>query len=80
MDCNRNHTPVPGPIYFDTTFFEWYYGQRENSVRGGCATAWRIYSDEGIYIESSANTADSGRVEASVEILWSDGLIGEPNS
>lgn len=79
MECNRNHTPVPGPIYFDTTFFEWHFNQRENSVRGGCATAWGVSSNEGINIESSANTVDSGQVQTSVEILWSDGLIGEPN-
>lgn len=78
MECNRNHTPVPGPIYFDTTFFEWYYNGREDSVRGGIAASWRIWGgeDEGIEIASFGNMNTSG--DLTYEILWSDGLLGEP--
>jgi hypothetical protein len=40
MDCYNNRTSVPGPIYFDTAFFDGYFNSRPNSVRGGCATSW----------------------------------------
>lgn len=80
MECSNNHTPIPGPIYFDTTFFEWYYNQRENSVRGGCALSWRVGYDGVIYLESSAQDVNSGQIYVQSEVLWSDGLIGEPNS
>lgn len=77
MECNRNHTPVPGPIYFDTTFFEWYYNQREDSVRGGMATSWRIYDGKYLEIFSLANNY-SQDAYGTWELLWSDGLLGEP--
>lgn len=76
VDCNRNHTHLPGPIYFDTTFFEWFYNHRENSLRGGIAASWRIYdNDENpiVYITSLAsNEGTYGEEEA----LCSDGLFG----
>lgn len=76
MDCNNNHTPVPGPIYFDTTFFDGYLNDRPNSVRGGCATAWRVDDYYGqIQIESSAGYTQSGNFNARIEILGEDGLI-----
>ena len=75
MECNRNHTPVPGPIYFDTTFFEWYYNQREDSVRGGIAAAWRIYDNQYLEILSLASNQ---QLDGEWELLWSDGLLGEP--
>ena len=74
MECNKNHTPVPGPIYFDTTFFEWNYNNREDSVRGGIAAAWRVYNngDESVlYILSLANG------DMREEIICNDGLFGE---
>lgn len=74
MECNRNHTPVPGPIYFDTTFFEWYFNGREDSVRGGVANSWRTYSNNdetALYI----NTAAAGWERE--EIICNDGLFGE---
>lgn len=77
MECNRNHTPVPGPIYFDTTFFEWYYNGRPDSVRGGIAASWRIWGEEeGIEIASFGNMNTSNDIIR--ELLWSDGLLGEP--
>ena len=79
MDCNRNHTPVPGPIYFDTTFFEWYYNGRTDSVRGGVATAWRVWwDDEHLSFYTLANQQSTGTAYLQEETLWSDGLIGEP--
>lgn len=78
MECSRNHTPVPGPIYFDTTFFEWFYNGREASVRGGTATSWRVWGNEnnyvGIWTMSNQNYEDDGHVTE--EPLYSDGLIG----
>lgn len=47
LDCNNQHKPVPGPIYFDNTFFEWNYNHREGSVRGGIAAYWRIDKKNG---------------------------------
>ena len=77
MECNRNHTPVPGPIYFDTTFFEWYYNGRPDSVRGGIAASWRIWGgEEAIEIGSFGDMNSSG--DLIWELLWSDGLLGEP--
>lgn len=58
LDCNNNHKPVPGPIYFDNTFFEWNYNKREQSVRGGIVANWRITGNgEEIvfYLNSLAN-------------------------
>lgn len=46
LECNTEHKPVPGPIYFDNTFFEWNYNKRENSVRGGIVTAWGTGSSD----------------------------------
>lgn len=81
MECNRNHTPVPGPIYFDTTFFEWYYNGRKESVRGGVATAWRIWwDDEHISLYTLANQLTIGEANLQEETLWSDGLLGEPET
>lgn len=81
MECNRNHTPVPGPIYFDTTFFEWYYNGRQESVRGGVATAWRIWwDDEHISLYTLTNQQTTGTAYLQEETLWSDGLLGEPES
>lgn len=78
MECNKNHTPVPGPIYFDTTFFEWFYNNREDSVRGGVATSWRIWSGNGNYVGiwtmANQNYEDDGYVTE--EPLYPDGLIG----
>lgn len=79
MECNRNHTPVPGPIYFDTTFFEWYYNGRTDSVRGGVATAWRVWwDDEHLSFYTLANQQYEGEGYLQEETLWSDGLLGEP--
>lgn len=77
MECNRNHTPVPGPIYFDTTFFEWYYNGRRDSVRGGVANSWRVFS-EGDESFLYVNTAAAGWENE--EIICSDGLFGEPEN
>ena len=59
LDCNINHKPVPGTIYFDNTFFEWNYNKREDSVRGGIAACWRTdRNDDGeivLYLCSLAN-------------------------
>ena len=77
MECNRNHTPVPGPIYFDTTFFEWFYNGRPDSVRGGIAAAWRVYDNQYLEILSLASNQ---QLDGEWELLWSDGLLGEPES
>lgn len=73
LDCNNNHKPVPGPIYFDNTFFEWNYNHREDSVRGGIVACWRITgSDDGgvaFYLNSLAN-GNSDNL-----LLLSNGLI-----
>ena len=75
MECNRNHTPVPGPIYFDTTFFEWFYNGRPDSVRGGIAAAWRVNNNQYLEILSLASNQ---QLDGEWEILCSDGLLGEP--
>lgn len=76
MECNTNHIPIPGPIYFDTTFFEWNFNNREDSVRGGIAAAWRVYSngDEPILFILSLANGDMRE-----EIICNDGLFGEEN-
>ena len=79
MECNRNHTPVPGPIYFDTTFFEWYYNNRPDSVRGGIAASWRIWSEEE-YIEIASFGNMNQNNDITWESLYSDGLLGEPEN
>jgi hypothetical protein len=40
MDCYNNKTPIPGPIYFDTTFYDGYFQVNEDAIRGGVATYW----------------------------------------
>jgi hypothetical protein len=77
MECNTNHIPVPGPIYFDTTFFEWNFNNRENSVRGGIAAAWRVYHNGSEYVLVILSLANGDMRE---EIICSDGLFGEPQS
>ena len=78
MECSRNHTPVPGPIYFDTTFFEWFYNNREASVRGGVATSWRVWGNDNDYVSiyTMANQNHEGDGYVTEEPLYSDGLIG----
>lgn len=83
IDCNNNHTPVPGPIYFDTTFFEWYYNGRERSVRGGVATAWFVnqftFSDGSSELFLNVQSWGSAYGNPEVEQIFSDGLFGEPS-
>ena len=58
LDCNTNHKPVPGPIYFDSTFFEWNFNKREDSVRGGIVAFWRTVGsgeEMAFYLHSMAN-------------------------
>lgn len=78
MDCYINKTSVPGPIYFDTAFFDVYFNGRPNPVRGGCATSWyyQQYSDAS-FIE--LGSAARGQSSINFERLYSDGLFGNPN-
>lgn len=83
VECNNNHTPVPGPIYFDTTFFEWYFNGRERSVRGGVGASWWVEywdvndTEELVLCVQSFGSA-YGNTE--IEYIFSDGLFGEPTN
>jgi hypothetical protein len=73
LECNTEHKPVPGPIYFDNTFFEWNYNNRENSVRGGLATSWRTSWDENGNLEFLFVSVANGNTDRIS--LGIDGLI-----
>ena len=78
MDCVINKTPIPGPIYFDTTFFELQFnnrGEYGGGTYGGSATYWQAdISQNMVFLGNDI------RGNNTVEELYSDGLLGEPNN
>lgn len=78
MDCVVNKTPIPGPIYFDTTFFELQFNNRSEynaGTYGGCATYW--YADINQNVVRLQNNI---RGDGTTEELYLDGLLGQFNS
>ena len=69
MDSIRNKTMVPGPVYFDTTFFQRCFNDKSENY-GGSTVGWWA-SEWSDYVGIASNVRGS----TINECLYSDGLL-----